>query len=1033
MKKSMNMLLQRLRLTAVLTIALTLCAGVVMAQSVVTGKVSESKNGKGIAGVTVTVTGTRVSTQTDADGFYKLSVPQDAKSLTFTSVGYTSQDVAIGGGSVNVSLVETAQQLTDVVVVAYGTRKKTDLTGAVTQISAKDFQKGNNNSAEQLLQGKVAGLQVTSGGGSAGGGSRLRIRGGASLNASNDPLIVIDGVPVESNNISGNGNLLNTINPNDIESMSVLKDASATALYGSRASNGVLIITTKKGVKGKLRYNFNSQANLGQVTKTVDVLSADQLRKIITDDAATTGLNTWKNQLGTANTDWQKLIYQDAFGWDNALSMSGAIGGIIPFRLSGGVLTQEGILKTDKFNRYTGSLSLSPKFFDDHLSVNVNAKLTQTKSRFADGGAVGAAASFDPTQPVNATNKYGGNFEWLQAADPVNGLVVPIGTNGGSSQPNPLSLLYLRDNRSTVNRFIGNVQLDYKLHFFPDLHVQVNLGRDNTVGKGDDIMDPKLVTQVQSKVASVNGVNQLQITSLGRYSHYAQEKANTLFETFLAYNKEIKAIDTKVDLLAGHTYQDFTTYVFNYASYAVDGSWQPGQAANYNILIPGTTPTYAFDKPKYRLESYLGRANITVANKYLLTGSIRRDASSKFAKANRVGYFPAFAAAWKLKEEFFKGTSAISEFKLRFGWGITGQQDGIGNYNYLPVYTRSNNQAEYQFGDVFYGYLRPNSYDPDLKWETTTTQNIGLDFGFLSNRITGSVELYNKKTKDLLSVVPVAAGSNFDIQLLTNVGNIENKGFEITLNTVPIRKGKMQWDFGFNVTYNNSKITNLLRNADPNFKGVETSGISGATGNNIGRHLVGQSPFAFFVYKQAYDEKSGQPIEGLYEDLNRDGIINEADRYIYKKPAPDVLFGINTQFIYGKFSVGLAAHGTIGNYAYNNYFSGAGVLRSMKNPLNFVSNASASYLESGFSNNRFLSDYYIENASFLRLDNINLGYTVGKVLRNRANMRVAASVQNVFVITKYKGLDPEIASDTQVDNNIYPRPRVYSLGVNLDF
>lgn len=1033
MKKSMNNLLKRLRLTAVLTLAFTLCAGVVLAQSVVTGKVSESKNGKGMPGVTVTVTGTRVSTQTDADGFYKISVPQDAKSLTFTSVGYSSQDIAIGSGAVNVSLTEASQQLTDVVVVAYGTRKKSDLTGAVSQISAKDFQKGNNNSAEQLLQGKVAGLQVTSGGGSAGGGSRIRIRGGASLNASNDPLIVIDGVPIESNGISGNGNLLNTINPNDIESMSIQKDASSTALYGSRASNGVLIITTKKGSKGKLRYNFNTQANLGQVTNTVDVLTGDQVRKIVNDDAAATGLDTWKNLLGSANTDWQKLIYQDALGWDNTLSMSGAIGGVIPFRLSGGVLTQEGILKTDKFNRYTGSLNLSPKFFDDHLSVNVNAKLTQTKNRFADGGAVGAAASFDPTQPVNATNKYGGYYEWLRAPDPENGIIIPIGTNGGSSQPNPLSLLYLRDNRSTVNRFIGNVQLDYKLHFFPDLHLQVNLGTDHSAGKGDDIMDPRMVTQTQSRVVKINNVNQLEITSLGRSSHYAQEKVSTLIETLLAYNKEIKSLDTKVDVLAGHTYQDFTTYNFNYASYGTPGTWQTGTTPIYSVLLPGTTPTFSFDKPKYRLESYLARTNITIANKYLLTGSIRRDGSSKFAKQNRVGYFPAFAAAWKLKEEFLKNTSAVSEFKLRFGWGITGQQDGIGYYSYLPVYSQSNSAAQYQFGNEFYSFLRPGAYDPDLKWETTTTQNIGLDFGFLNNRISGSVEVYNKKTKDLLSVVPIAAGGNFDIQLLTNVGNVENKGIEFTLNTVPLKKGNMQWDFGFNVTYNNSKITNLLKNEDPNFKGVETSGISGGTGNNIGRHLVGQSPYAFFVFKQVYDEKTGKPIEGLYEDLNRDGNINDDDRYIYKKPAPDLLFGINTQFSYKKFSLGLAAHGTIGNYAYNNYFSGAGVLRALKNPLNFISNVSANYLETGFTNNRYLSDYYIENASFFRLDNINVGYTVGKVLRSKANMRIAASVQNVFVVTKYKGLDPEIASDSQVDNNIYPRPRVYSLGVNLDF
>ena len=990
--------------TIALTIALTLFSVAAMAQNIVSGRVTESKKATPIAGVTVTVKGTRTSTQTGADGSFKITMPAKATTLVISSIGYTSQDVVVGAdNTVNVNLTESSQQLTDVVVVAYGTRKKTDLTGAVTQIGSKDFQKGNNNSAEQLLQGKVAGLQITSGGGSAGGGSRIRIRGGASLNASNDPLIVIDGVPVESNGISGNGNLLNTINPNDIESMSVLKDASATALYGSRASNGVIIVTTKKGIKGKLKFNYNSQLNVGKVSKTVKVLTGDEVRTIITDDASKTGLNTYKNLLGTASTDWQKLIYQDAHGWDNNFSVSGAIAGVLPFRASVGYLNQEGILRTDKFNRWTGALNLSPKLFDDHLSINVNLKLTQTKNRFADGGAVGSAASFDPTQVVNSANKYGGYFEWLQA----DGL--PIATNGGSSQPNPLSLLYFRNNRSVVDRFIGNVSLDYKLHFFPDLHVLVNLAKDHGFGNGDDIRDTNLVTQVQTGYK-------------GRSSHYAQYKGNNLIETSLFYSKDIKSIDTKIDVLAGHTYQDFTTDVYNYADYAYGG-----------LKIPGTDPTFTTDKPRYRLEGYIGRLNLTVNNKYLLTASLRRDASSKFAKQNRIGYFPAVAAAWKLKEELFKSSSAVSELKVRFGWGITGQQDGIGYYNYLPVYSQSNIAAQYQFGNAFYSFLRPGAYDPDLKWETTTTQNIGLDFGFFNNRISGSIEVYNKKTKDLLSVVPVAAGGNFDIQILTNVGNIENKGVEFTLNTTPVKKGKLVWDFGFNVTYNNSKITNLLKNQDPNFKGIPVGGISGGTGNNIQRHVVGYSPNTFFVFKQVYDKATGNPIEGLYEDLNRDGIINESDRYLYKKPSPDVLFGINTQVTYGAFTLGLAAHGTIGNYAYNNYFSGSGVLRAVKNPLNFISNVSRNYLDTKFSNNQFVSDYYIENASFLRLDNINVGYNFGKVFNKAANLRVSASVQNVFVVTKYKGLDPEIASNEQIDNNIYPRPRVYSLGVNLDF
>ncbi|MFN8306278.1 MAG: SusC/RagA family TonB-linked outer membrane protein [Ferruginibacter sp.] len=976
-------------------------------QNVVTGKVTDSKDGSALAGVTISVKGTRTVTQTASDGTFKINAPANA-TLVFTSVGFATMEAVVDGKpSIDVSMVQVNQQLNEVVVVAYGTKRKGDLTGSVTSITAKDFQKGVVNSSEQLLQGKVAGLEVTTGGGAPGGGSRIRIRGGASLNASNDPLVVIDGVPVESNGIAGSSNLLNTINPNDIESMSVLKDASATALYGSRASNGVLIITTKKGAKGKIKFNFNTQLSTGIVGSTVDVLSADQIRSIILDDAAKTGNNTYKNVLGTANTDWQKEVYRPAFGWDNNISASGALKNI-PFRVSVGYLTQDGILRTDNFKRLSGSLNLTPKFLNDHLSVNLAIKASNTKNTFADGGAIGSSVAFDPTQPVNAaTGKFGGYYEWLDG----NGTLIDLATR------NPVALLNQRDNTSSVNRLVGNIQLDYKIHWFPDLHVLFNFGIDNAKGSGNDNIDSASATNYKTG---------------GRKTYYEQGKKNTITDIQLFYSKEIKKLNTKVDVLVGHSYQDFITNVKNFASFSYRAIADPSNPQKKDT-IAGSEPVFLTDKPEYRLESYLGRVNLSVANKYLLTASLRRDASSKFSKENRVGYFPALALAWKIKDDFFRKVNFISELKLRFGWGTTGQQDGIPYYSYLPYYARSNSAAQYQFGNTYYSFLRPSAYDPDRKWESTNTTNLGIDFGFLNNRISGTVDYYYKKTKDLLSVVPVAAGGNFNIELYTNVGNMENKGVEFTLNTVPVKKANLTWEFGFNFTYNTRKITNLLKQQDPNFQGIPVSGISGGTGNNIGRFTVGYSPYVYYMYKQVYDPSTGKPIEGLYEDVNRDGSIDEKDRYYYKKPGSDIFVGLSTQVVYKKFSLGITGHGAFGPYLYNNFNSNNGVLRTIKNPINFIGNASTNYLETGFKNNQYLSDYYVENASFFRLDNINLGYNVGKILNNKASLRIAASVQNVFVITKYSGLDPENSNDSGVDNNIYPRPRTFSLGFNLDF
>jgi len=986
-------------------IVLALAVQVSFAQDrVITGKVSDA-SGAPLSGVSVVAKGSTQGTQTDAAGQFRLSVSASVNALVLSSVGFETREVAIQGATLNVTLAAAAGSMEDVVVVAYGTRRKTDLTGSVVAVGAKDFQKGNINSAEQLLVGKVAGLSVTSGGGSAGGGSRLRIRGGASLNASNDPLLVIDGVPVDGNGISGSANLLNTINPNDIESMTILKDASATALYGSRASNGVIIVTTKKGGKGAIRFNFNNVTSVGMIADYVDVLSADEIRGIINRDATATGNNTYKAMLGTANTDWQKEIYQAAIGVDNTISASGSLGNI-PFRASVGYLNQNGILKTNNFSRISTAINLSPKLLNDNLSVNISVKASQTQNRFANEGAIGNAVTFDPTQPVLSNNRnWGGYYEWIAGGLP-----------NDLSNRNPVGLLMLRDNRSTVNRMIGNAQFEYTLPFLRDLKLQANLGMDFASGSGNDNTDSVSATAFRDG---------------GRRSYYEQQKINQLADVGLFYSKDIKKIKSKVDVLLAHSYQSFLTKVSNFPTLSYRRIYDPSNPAKKDTII-GTEPVFKTDRPEYRLESYIGRINYTLMDKYLITATIRSDASSKLNPNDRIGYFPSVAVAWKANEDFFKNSKTVNELKFRASWGVTGQQDGIGYYSYLPRYSLSNNTAMQQFGNAFVSYLRPEGYDPSIRWETTTTTNFGLDYGFLNNRISGTIDYYSRETKDLLANVAVASGANFVNEIVTNVGNISSEGVEVVLNLVPIRKKDITWDLTLNYAYNKATITNLLRNPDPNFKGQEVTGIGGGTGNTIGIHSVGAFPNSFYMLKQIYDA-NGNPIEGLFEDTNRDGIINNDDRQISQKPAADVLLGFSTNLTIKKFSIGFTGHGMLGNYLYNNVNSNNAVMRAVKNPVRFIGNASRNFLTTNFVNNWYLSDYYLENASFFRLDNINLGYNAGRVLNDKASLRISASVQNVLILTKYSGLDPENAGDGGVDNNIYPRPRVFSVGFNLDF
>lgn len=962
----------------------------------VTGTVADSKSGTGLPGVSVTQKGSTNGTTTDGEGNFILRVPKSAV-LVFSSIGYTAKELTAEEGAMFVSLEATASALNEVVVVGYGQVRKKDLTGAVTTISAKEFQTGNIQTPEQLIAGKVAGVQIIQNGGAPGAGSTIRIRGGSSLTATNDPLIVIDGVPVDNTGIAGAANPLNLINPNDIESFNILKDASATAIYGSRASNGVIIITTKKGKRGKPQFNFGSSFILSRPAQRVDVLTASQFADIVRQRGNANEIA----RLGTANTDWQDEIYQNAIGTDNNLSVSGSLGNM-PYRVSAGYLNQDGILRTDNLKRTTASIGISPRFFKNHLKVDVNVKGSNSKHRFANQGAIGAAIRFDPTQPVRSgRNEFGGFTEWLDpgSASGLNTL----------STLNPVGMLELQDNRSNVNRLIGNIQLDYKFHFLPELRANLNVGTDRSEGTGTIFLPAFAASQLRGGRAGTN-------------NEYRQTNQNNLLDFYLNYAKDISAIDSRIDVMAGYSYQDFQTKNFFFPDRLADGTNNPASQL----------PPFPFDIPQYTLISYFSRLNFTVANKYLLTATIRRDGSSRFSPDTRWGMFPSVALAWKLHEEgFLKDAKNLNELKFRVGYGVTGQQDIGDRYAYIPRYSVAAPNSIYFFNNqpVNFPVYLPQPYNAGLKWEETGQLNLGLDFAMFDNRFSGTFEVFQKVSRDLLFQVPIAVGSNFTNELVANIGKLRVNGAELTLNYTPIRTKKTTWDVGFNATLLDRKITQIRGDDDPSFRGILVGGISGGTGNNIQILSQGNTPAAFYVFKQIYGQ-DGKPIEGLYEDLNRDGIINQDDRYLYKKPDADVFLGISSQLTHGKFSAGFVMRGSIGNYIYNNVWSDMGVYRNVINPVGFLQNASPNVLQTNFVNNQFFSDYYVQNGSFLRMDNINVGYDFGAVLGKSTNLRATANVQNAFVITNYQGIDPEVQG---IDNNFYPRPRTFTFGLNLGF
>jgi TonB-dependent starch-binding outer membrane protein SusC len=978
-------------------IMLLLIAQISFAQNrVITGKVTDTKDGSGVAGATVSVKGTRIAVQTTVDGSFSISVPSNTTTLVISSVGFGTQEVSIEGkSSADVSLVVTNTTLTEVVATGYGSVRRKDLTSAITTITSKDFTKGPITTLDGLINGRVAGVQITTPSGAPGAGGRILIRGGASLSASNAPLIIVDNVPLDNNGISGAANPLSLINPNDIESFNILKDASATAIYGNRASNGVIIITTKKGKAGKLKVSFSTLNSVYTPNNKMKVLSVEQFKDMVN----TKGNASQNALLGTANTNWQDEIYQTAFGSDNNISLTGGIEKL-PYRVSLGYLNQSGILTTGKLSRFSGAVNLSPVLLKNHLKVDVNFRAGLTHTRFANEGAIGSAAAFDPTQPVhNSNGRFGGYFEWMQNNQPYN-----------LAPRNPVALLELRKDESDVNRMIGNIQLDYKLHWLPDLRFNINVGFDKSHGDGT-ISVPDSAGQ-----AYLNGDIGSQTSGLA--NKYEQDKKNKLLDAFINYTKDIKVIRSSIDVMAGYGYQDFLTQApqFNYVSYGHNGAIFNTRRANQleeeNTLI-----------------SYYGRFRYSLMGKYLLTFNVRRDGSSRFNPDNRWKTFPGVSVAWVMSDEkAFKKVNAISNLKLRFGYGVTGQQDITSDpYPYIARYTIGTNTAQYQFGNAYYTVYRPVGYDYNLKWEETTSNNLGLDFGFLKGRLNGSIDIYRKTTKDLLSSIPVPAGTNFTNELVTNVGNMKNEGIEFSLNATVIKRQKTTWDLGFNLTYNKNEITKLTRVNDPTYQGVLTGGISGGVGNTIQIHSVGFPRNSFFVLQQVYDN-ARNPIEGLYVDRNGDGIINNNDYYRYKKADPDYFIGMSNQVNCHNWTFSTLIRCNIGGYMYNNVASGAAFTT---NSLPFLYNVSASHLKTGFKNNQYFSDYFVENATFLKMDNLSVTYDFGKIMNQKATLRGSLIVQNVFTLTKYSGLDPEIAGG--IDNSFYTRPRVYSLGFNLEF
>ena len=950
-------------------------------------------NKEPVIGASVMVKGMQIGTATDFDGRFSVKVPESNSILVISYVGCETREIAANSPELQSGVVlrESAQNLDEVVVIGYGSVKKSDATGSLVAIKPDDFNKGNRVTAQDALVGKVAGVNVVTGSGAPGSGATIRVRSGASLSASNDPLIVIDGVPVDNSTIEGSSNIIGSLNPDDIETFTVLKDASATAIYGSRASNGVIVITTKKGTD-RLAVNYSSNYSVSTVANKLDVLTADEFRAFV---PTVTGVPS-NPSFGSANTDWQDEIYRAAFGTEQNLSVSGKVKPInSPYRVSLGYTNQNGIIKNNNYQRLSFGGNIAPSLLDDHLTANINLKVSYENNKMVDNSVVNNALRYDPTRPVMtgsptaSTDPGLGYFIWTNESGPM-----AIQTD------NPMAQLELTDQSNKVVRSIGSAAIMYKIHGLEDLKLNVNLGYD--------VLESKYNKDVPELAGMMYTQNQKDGTGLMQRG--VQNKRNYLLDAFANYDKTISK--HTFGIMAGYGWQHF---------------WR-----KYNLSTDDPQGNQLLSDTHYETEYYLlsfyGRANYSYDDRYLATVTLRSDASSRFAKGNRWGIFPSVALAWRIiQEDFLKEQSVLSDLKLRLGYGVTGQQDILNDYPYMTTFTVSYPEASYPLGNTWYNTYRPNGYDSDIKWETTTTWNAGIDYGFLGNRIYGSIDYYKRFTKDLLNTINVISGTNYSSVITTNIGKMENQGVEFAINAVPVRTGDFEWTVGFNYTWNDSKITKLnMIDTGQNF--VQTGAISG-TGKYVQVFMVGERPYTFYLCKQAYDE-NGKPLEGQY--VQPDGSISSNEyRYATGKSAlPTSYIGFNTRFSYKNWDLALSGHGSFGNYVYN-YVAADQYVQSVYSDQGSYSNILQSTANTGFQTQQLYSDMWLENGSFFRFDNITLGYTFDKLWNDNSRLRLTASVSNIATITGYSGIDPELPDG--LDREVYPRPRTYTFGVNLTF
>ncbi|MDD7597052.1 MAG: TonB-dependent receptor [Prevotella sp.] len=998
--KQVNFTLPLRMLTLLCVLVLSVSA---FAQQIAVKGHVKDETGEPIIGATIRVVGQTGGAVTDFDGNFTIN----ANTGDMISVSYIGYDVfeAPATAKMTITLKEAkGESINEVVVIGYGRVKKNDLTGSVTALNAEKMVKGAVTSATDMLVGKAAGVSVITDGGAPGAGATIRIRGGSSMSASNNPLVVIDGVPVDDGGINGMANPLSTVHPDDIATMTVLKDASATAIYGSRASNGVILITTKKGKAGGIQVGYSGSVKVSTHAKEVDVMSANDFKKFVTSKFGEQSMQA--KALGTSDTNWQKEVLRTSVSTDHNINVSGAVANL-PYRVSVGYTNENGIVKTSNMERFTGAINLNPQFFDKHLSIQLNLKGIYNTNRFADLASLGMATQYDPTQPIYMKGSEYGNGYFMYLND--KGKPVDIGL------ANPVSILTDKSDKTKVYRSIGNAQFDYKFHFLPDLRANLNLGYDVSKGTGD------VITVDNSPMSWTWGNFK---KGFGENSSFWQLKRNTLLEFYMNYTKTFGA--HFIDAMAGYSWQHF------YRSEWTKYPYSEAKAKEYGKEFYKGEDDFSTEN---YLVSFFGRVNYTLLDRYLLTFTLRNDGSSRFSKDNRWGVFPSAALAWRINEEaFLKDVRWLDDLKLRLGYGVTGQQNlGSGDYPYMARYAYSQPGANYYFGDKRIRLIAPLAYDENLKWEETTTYNLGLDFGIFKGVLSGALDFYFRQTNNLLNTVTAPAGTNFSNELLTNVGTLENKGVELSLTAHPITTKDFQWTVGYNVSYNKNTITKLTFNDDPKYKGVIHGGIDGATGYNIQINAVNKPYNSFYVFEQMYDE-NGTPIEGAYVDQNNDNKIDEADLIPYKKSAPDVYMGLTSQMNYKNWDLSFALRSSIGNYVYNNTQSNREAWdgSQMYDQTGFLKNRLNSAANKNFHIGQFRSSYYVQKADFVRMDNFTLGYTFNKLFNDKQSARLYFTVQNPFVITNYSGIDPEISGEG-IDKNIYPRPISFMFGFNFKF